>query len=310
MNRRALFLFLLLSSTTLARDARFNSASNHFYNLEYDKAVTDLQSLTASQPDSAEAWNDLAQGLFYSAMFDSGVMGSDLIKNNDTLLHSRKIPITAQRATAIQSAVSRATWLAQSCLRSDPKNPAALYQLGLSDALRAEYAFIVKHSWISGARDANQSRKLHEQVISLDPAFADARLIPALHEYMIGTLPRIVAFAARTAGFKGDREQGLRTIEDVARHGQTNNVDAEILLGVLYRREKRPREALTINRKLSERYPRNFLFRIELAKVYADMGDQKSARAEVSEIQALINHKAPGYDGTRVPIIRKELAAL
>ena len=47
-------------------------------------------------------------------------------------------------------------------------------------------------------------------------------------------------------GIHGDKEQGIRTVQEVAAHGKLNRVDAEIFLGALYRRENQPRKAIPL----------------------------------------------------------------
>jgi len=59
---------------------------------------------------------------------------------------------------------------------------------------------------------------------------------------------------------------------------------------------------------MTEIYPRNFLFRIELAKLYADTGDRIRATAELERIDRLIAQGAPGYCGSRISMIRRNQA--
>ncbi len=286
------------------------AAFDHFYNLEYDDAVAQFRQLTILHPDSAEAWNHLAQGLFYASLFDGGMMGSDLVKSNDAIIYSRRLKLAPERDADLLNAMGKARALSQARLSANARDTVALYQLGVTDALHANYDLMVRHNWIAGLADANQSRELHQEVMKIDPGDVDARLIPGMHEYMIGTLPLIVVLAARAAGFDGDRDQGLKMIQDVAEHGQHNRVDAQILLPVLYRREKRSRDGVPGTRTLIQEYPRNFLLRIELAKLLLDSGDKYGATSELDRVEALISQNAPGYSGGRVPLIRKQEAEL
>src|SRR5579871_774608 len=68
-----------------------DSGFDHFYNLEYDQSIADFREAARVDPDSPEAWNHLSQGLFYAALFDGGLMGSDLIKSNDTMMKTPKL---------------------------------------------------------------------------------------------------------------------------------------------------------------------------------------------------------------------------
>jgi tetratricopeptide (TPR) repeat protein len=282
------------------------AALEHFYNLDYDQATKEFRDLTAAEPDSAEAWNHLAQDLFYSSMFDCGLMGSDFVKSNDAIIHGAKVVMPPEREAEMQNALTHAESIAQNSLKSNPRDASALYELGNSYALRANYQLLAKHAWLSGFKLANESRKLHEQVMKIDPANYDAKLRPGTHEYMVGTLPMAVRWMARMAGESGNRAEGLKKVEQVAAHGNRVKVDAQILLCVLYRREDRSANGAPLLRQLSEQFPRNFLFRTELAKVYLDMGDKPRALAEMDRIEKLIADGAPGYTGGRVAIIHRQ----
>lgn len=309
--RLTLTLALLLTTALAAPPApSVATAFDHFYNLDYDEAVAEFRQLLALDPQSPEAWNHLAQGLFYDSLFNAGMMGSDLLKSNQAIITSRRLKLSPERNAEILHAIDQAQALAETRLAKHPNDVEALYQLGVSYELRANHDLTVRHNWVVGLADANRSRELHQQVMQLNPKNVDARLIPGVHEYMIGTLPLIVVLAARAAGFNGDRDQGLRMIEDVAHNGRTAQVDARILLPVLYRREKRSGDGLPWMRDLIRAYPRNFLMRIEYSKLLLDSGDRSGAARELDQIDRLIDQKAPGYGPSRVEMIRQHEAEI
>jgi tetratricopeptide (TPR) repeat protein len=282
------------------------AAFNNFYNLDYDLAIQQFRDFAVAHPDSLDGWNYLAQAIFYAALYDHGLMGSDLIKNNDVVLHSGKLVLSPDVNTELLNAMGKAQSIAEQRLKVNPHDCAALYELGVTYGLRANYELLTKHAWLAGLKAANESRKLHEEVIKLQPNNYDARLIPGTHQHLVGTLPLLGRMCARAAGVNGDRAQGLKKVELAAAKGDTAKLDAQILLAVLYRRENRSRDAIPILKQVSEQYPRNFLFRIELAKLYADLGDRPHAVSEVDEINKLVSERAPGYRGSRIAMIRRK----
>jgi tetratricopeptide (TPR) repeat protein len=100
-------------------------------------------------------------------------------------------------------------------------------------------------------------------------------------------------------GIHGDREKGIRTVQDVARNGKLDQVEAEIFLGALYRRENQPRQAIPLVGDLIGKFPRNFLLRLELSQMYSMAGDKAHALEAAEEVARLKTRHAPGYD--RVP---------
>jgi tetratricopeptide (TPR) repeat protein len=100
-------------------------------------------------------------------------------------------------------------------------------------------------------------------------------------------------------GIHGDREKGIRTVQDVARNGKLDRVEAEVFLGALYRRENQPRQAIPLVADLIQRFPRNFLLRLELSQMYSMAGDETHALDAAQQVAQLKTRHAPGYD--RVP---------
>ena len=157
----------------------------------------------------------------------------------------------------------------------------------------------MKKAWRDSLRDANAARRWHNRITELEPRNVDARLVQGLHDYIVGSLPwryRVLGFMV---GVRGDKEKGIRTVQEVARNGKINRVDAEIFLCALYRRENQTRRAIPLVEDLIQRFPRNYLLRLELSQMYSMAGDGARGLEAVEQMAALKRNHAPGYD--RVP---------
>ena len=62
--------------------------------------------------------------------------------------------------------------------------------------------------WLYDRRDATEARKLHNKVTSIDRTMVDARLVQALHDYVVGSLPLMWKLLGFLIGFRGDKDQG------------------------------------------------------------------------------------------------------
>jgi tetratricopeptide (TPR) repeat protein len=144
-------------------------------------------------------------------------------------------------------------------------------------------------------RDATAARKSHNRVVELDPNSMDARLIQGLHDYILGSLPFHIKILGFLAGFHGDREAGVKTLQMVAEKGHMNRNDAQVLLAVIYRREKKSELALPLLNGLIARYPRNYLFRLETVQMYSDLGQKEPALAALDKIEELKRAGAAGF---------------
>jgi tetratricopeptide (TPR) repeat protein len=171
-----------------------------------------------------------------------------------------------------------------------------MYALGIAYGLRSDYYWVVKKSWRDSLKDATAARRLHNRVEELEPNNVDARLVEGLHDYIVGSLPWTYRLVGFLAGIHGDKERGMRLVQDVAQHGSSNKVDAEIFLGALYRRENHPNLAVPLVLDLMARFPRNFLLRFELSQMYSMAGDKTHALAAMQEVAQLKQNHAAGYD--------------
>ena len=259
----------------------------HFYNLEYDEAMHDFAARVAANPNDPAAHTALAQTILYYEMFRNRALDSDLIGSTNPFVNRPHLKVTAEHQRDFQTSINRAIDICQRRLATDSRDKQALYTMGAAHGLRANWNFLVTKEYISALRDATAARKLHNQASEIDPNFMDARFVQAAHDYVIGSLPIGFKLLGFLAGFRGDREGGMRTLKQVAESGHASRVDAAVLLSAILRREKRPAEAVPLMANVSSQFPRNYLFRFELARMYADAGDKKQAIANLDGIEQL-----------------------
>ncbi len=268
---------------------------DHFYNLEYDEAIADFRSAVAEQPQNANRLNNVALAILYREMYRSGALESELVSGSNPFLRRARMNPSPEDQQAFDSALAKAMPLSQARLDKSPNDQGALYALGISYALRSNYNFLVRKAWLDALRDATRARKLHEKLVEIAPAMIDARLLLGVHDYIIGSLPWTYRVLGFVAGFHGDRQEGIRTLQMVAQKGDLNRVDAEIALCAFYRRERHAADAIPLLRSLIARFPRNFLLRFELAQMYADAGNKEEALGAVRRVEELRAAGTPGY---------------
>jgi tetratricopeptide (TPR) repeat protein len=280
-------------------DALVETGFDHFYNLEYEQAISDFQRAIALDPNQPDLHNHLAEAIVFREMFRDGALESEMVSGTNSFLRRPKLNPTPETERWFLGEVGKSMDLCQARLKKNPNDAGALYALGIAYGLRSNYYWVVKKAWRDSLRDATAARRLHNRVSELEPGNVDARLVQGLHDYIVGSLPLMYRMLGFVVGIHGDKEKGIRTVQDVAAHGRLNSVDAEIFLGALYRREGQPRKAIPIVEDLMRRFPRNFLLRLELSQMYSMAGDKTHALEAVSDLAALKERHAPGYD--RVP---------
>jgi tetratricopeptide (TPR) repeat protein len=269
---------------------------SHFYNLEYDEAIASFEKAIARNPSSADLHNHLAQTLVFREMFRNGALESELVSGTNSFLRRPKLNPSPETEARFLSEVSKALGLADARLKTNPDDTAAMYAMGISYGLRSNYYWVVKKAWHDSLKDATAARRLHNRLSELEPNNVDARLVQGLHDYIVGSLPWRVKMLGFLVGIHGDKEKGIRAVQDVASNGKINRIDARILLCALYRRENRTRLAIPIVQELIGRFPRNFLLRLELAEMFSMAGDGTHGLETLEEVARLKTRHAPGFD--------------
>jgi tetratricopeptide (TPR) repeat protein len=289
-------LFLTFAALAHASDIPLSPGFEHFYNLEYNDAIREFRAECKANPDDPTAYSHLAQALLYREMFKAGALESELVSGSNSFLRRPKMNTTAEAGREFDNTVAKIMQLSQARLDKDPNDIAALYDLGIAHGLRANYNFLVRKAWMDALRDATTGRKLHNRILEIDPNYVDARLAQGAHDYLIGTLPwhyRLVGFVA---GLRGDRDEGIKTLHYVAEHGRYNRYDAQVFLAAIYRRERKPAEAIPLLQALIARFPRNYLLRLEMAQMYADAGEKDKALEVLNKVDELKRSGSPGFN--------------
>jgi tetratricopeptide (TPR) repeat protein len=285
-----------LAAPLLGADPLVNQAYDHFYNLEFDEAIALFQRDLALHPDSAELHNHLAQSIVFREMYRDGALESELVSGNNSFLRRPRLNPTPENEKWFLDEVSAAVRLSQARLAANPNDTAALYAEGIAYGLRSDYYWVVRKAWRDSLKDATAARRLHNRVSELEPGNVDARLVQGLDDYIVGSLPLTFRMLGFLVGIRGDKEKGLRTVEDVMRRGTDNRIDSQVMLCALYRRENQPRKAVPLVQDLIQRYPRNYLLRLELAEMFSMAGDGAAGLDAMREVAALKGRNAPGYD--------------
>jgi tetratricopeptide (TPR) repeat protein len=294
-------LILLLSGTGLlcAADNWIQEGNEAFYNLDYDQSIGSYEKALAVSPADPILHNHLAHALLYRELFRDGALESELVSGNNSFLRRAKLEPPADVEKRFFAEIDRAMQLSQARIGKNSRDTVALHALSVSFALRANYGFLVRKSWKASLYDSSQARKYDNQVTELEPDNYDATLLQGGYDYIVGNLTWTLRALGFIAGYHGDKQRGLHTIEEVAVKGKENRVDAEIVLCALYRREGQATRAIPLVSQLIRRYPRNYLLRFELAQMYASLGSRQNALDTLGEIGRLKRENSAGYE--RIP---------
>ena len=264
-------------------DPQISSAYDHFYNMEYDRAIPEFEKVVEKRPNDPFAINHLLSAVLMRNLYETGGMNTGDYSNDSFIGHAPR-PTDPKIKDEIKQLAARAESVEEKRLKDNPKDIDALYCRGVTRAQFAVYTGIVERAWFSALRNAVGARHDHEHVLEMDTEYIDAKLVVGTHNYVVGNLPWSVKVAATIAGLSGSKEKGLAYLRDVAKQDGENAVDAKVLLTLFLRREHEYDEALGYMRSLAVRYPKNHLFLTEVANLDRAAGRLDEAEATYRKV--------------------------
>jgi tetratricopeptide (TPR) repeat protein len=252
------------------------TAFNHFYNLDYDRAVQEFEQILGRHPDDPFAINHLLTATLFRELYRMGVLNTGEYAN-DSFISAPHRPADPKVKQQIKDLVQRALQGEEKRLAANPNDLEALYARGVTRAQFSTYTALIERAWLSALRNAVGARRDHERVLELSPSTVEAKLIVGAHNYVIGSLPWGVKAAASMVGLGGNKEKGLQYLKECAQGNGETSIDAQILLAVFLRRERRYDEALPIVRTLVPRFPQDVLLALEEGHLLRASGRNQEA---------------------------------
>src|SRR6266478_3505651 len=298
-----LLLFLLLpalSGSALAQSGKDKTStpaptrleelrakgSEALFNLDYDSARQTFMEMTRLFPDDPTGSQMQASTRWLETLNKSRLLQAAVYSTQSFYTGTEDKP-DPRVVQDFRDLTRRATQLVKARLRRNPRDPQTLYVLGAIESLKAAFAATVERRFMAALRSGSDGIDTQRDVIKLDPNFHDAELTIGMYDYIVGTLPLPVRMLASIAGAHGSKKRGIQTLEQVAQKGQWTRDDARVLLIAIYKKEKRFPEALGLSRELQEKYPRNYLFRLETADSLASQAAMERQASKSKEADAM-----------------------
>ena len=266
------------------------------YNLDYEGARKRFREMIQLAPDSPSGPQCFAASLWVQQLNESWELKSTLYSTKAYTDGKRKADAT--QVAEFRKWIRQTKMLSEAKLKQNPRDIEALYFLGAAEGLDAAYSAAVEKKYRSALSKGSDAVDRHKEVLKLAPDFRDAELTIGLQNYIVGSLPLPLKMIAGTMGVRGSKKRGLETLERVSVEGQWSRDLARVLLIDLYKREKRWKDSVATARQLSEKYPRNYLFKLQMADALASQivtlrkakdANEATGAAEEKELQSIFD---------------------
>jgi tetratricopeptide (TPR) repeat protein len=257
------------------------SGLDALYNIDYDKANRDFNEIVKLYPNHPGGYQLLAARLWIKTLYESRRLQVSLYSSQSFYTNGDD-KVDPKIVTEFRNLTREAKRLAEAKLKQEPKNIEALDFLANTEGLKASFEEAVERRHFAALRDGNDAVEHHREVLKLDPKYIDANITIGLYEYVVGSLPLPVKILAGATGYRGSKKKGLQLLEQVAKEGRWSQDDAKSVLILLYTREKRFADVIKLTRELSEKYPRNYLLRVETADALVSLAGVKRKEKDLA----------------------------
>lgn len=277
-----------INLTSQVRDAH-----EHFYNLDYEGALSRFEAIQRANPQSALATDYVLMVLIFRELYHQDLLDTTYYAHDSFLTSKRDVPVPEATRQRIESLTSSALTLCDRQIKANPNDKNAWFARGYARGMHAAYITLVDHSFVAAARQGLAARNDSEQVLKLDPDYADAKMAVGIQQFAVASLPRVLRMMVGIAGVSGSKEKGLDLLRECAAHGIVNNIESRTALSLFLRHDGRYPEALAVQHGLAEQFPRDYLFRLEEANLTKDQGHAAGAIAAYRRV--LDDARKPGY---------------
>lgn len=260
--------------------------SEALFNLDYDDARQKFKEMSRLYPDDPTGPQMLATTLWLETLNQARRLQAAIYSTQSFYAGTEDKP-DPRVVQDFRDLTRQATQLAKARMRRNSRDPQTLYVLGATETLKAAFAATVERRFIAALRSGSSGVETQRDVLKLDPSFHDAELTIGMYDYIVGTLPLPVRMLASIAGARGSKKRGIQTLERVAKEGQWTREEAKILLIAIYKKERRFPDALALSRELQEKYPRNYLFRLETADTLVSQAAIARQASKTKEVDAM-----------------------
>jgi tetratricopeptide (TPR) repeat protein len=249
------------------------------YRLEFETAEARCRQMMAARPSDPAGAVYLARVYWQQLLVGERALTVHRFTQPDFFVGKPPEQLATDPAAVekFRRASAEAIRLAEAAAKKNPRDPAALFLLGVAYQNEAAFLLAIKRDWWAAIRAGNRSERAHQDLLLADRQCADGLLVTGVFHYTVGAVPWAIRWIPLLLGYHGSKETGRKEIEQAAAQGQLVADDARALLAVLDEIEGKHKEALGRLRVLESRYPENVLTQMDIGGILLRTGQAGAA---------------------------------
>ncbi|MBZ5620144.1 MAG: hypothetical protein LAQ69_15675 [Acidobacteriia bacterium] len=263
---RTYFLIAALFAAPLvgrAEPTLLDQGYRHLYNLEFANAHVSFQEWEHQKPDDPMGPVSDAAAYLFSEFDRLHILQSEFFTHDQHFITDHKLFPDPQLKRQFQAALAASRALAARA----PGDNNALFATVLCNGLESDYLALIEKRYGASLLKMKAGRTLAERLLDADPTYYDAWIAVGVENYMLSVKPAPLRWLLRLGGAGTDRALGIEKLKLTAEKGHYLAPFAKMMLAVAAMRENNTRQAKDLLLVLASEYPRNPLYRQELARM-------------------------------------------
>lgn len=237
------------------------------YNLDFDKAHQTFAAWERVHPEDPLGPVSNAAAYLFAEFDRMHILESELFVDNAKFEKRERFSPDPKVQTAFERELKRGEQVAEQILARSPGDHSAIFAKVMVGGLRGDYLALVEKRNLAALRTIKSSRALAEKLLSQDPSYYDAYLAVGVENYLLSVNAAPIRWLLRLSGAQTDKQEGLAKLRLTAEKGHYLAPYARLLLAVAALRDHDRSQARMILSGLAEEFPRNPLYRKELARI-------------------------------------------
>ena len=195
------------------------------------------------------------------------ILQSEFFTNDESFLKSPQRVPDASVKRRFDDDLQRTGKLAAVEMQNGKERANAMFADTMRLGLDADYMALVERRNVAALAEMKKGRELAQRLLSENPTYFDAYIAVGVENYLLSLKPAPIRWILHVSGAQTDKQIGLKNLKLTASKGHYLLPYARLLLAVAALRDGDKNQARDLLTWLSTQYPRNNLYRQELAKL-------------------------------------------
>lgn len=266
VHRACILIPAFLAALTIGRSepTLLDQGYRHMYNLEFAEAHQKFQQWERQKPDDPLGPVSDAAAYLFSEFDRLHILQSEFFTHDQHFITDHKLSPDPELKRQFLAAIQASRALAARAPSGDCN---AQFASILANGLESDYSALIEKRYGASFQKMKAGRAMAERLLAADPTYYDAWIAVGVENYMLSVKPAAVRWLLRIGGGQTDRAVGIEKLKLTAEKGHYLAPFAKMMLAVAALRDNNHRQAKDLLLVLATQYPRNPLYRQEIARL-------------------------------------------